>query len=127
VTTTRGKRKFRPLPSSDVCLTYELLNRRGLVSFPINEVAKAKVDTLVTNIGRTYWKKEIYPSNELKAVAYLYFLIKDHPFTDGNKRTASLVFGVVCELNNLKPNFSEFTLDELRYSSKRFRKMTTRG
>ena len=46
-------------------------------------------------------------------MAYLYFLIKDHPFTDGNKRTASLVFEVVCDINDLNPNFKEFTLDQL--------------
>ena len=111
--TTRGKRKFRPVPSSVVCLIYELLHSRGLVSFPITDEAKAKAETLVINIIGTNWGKKNYDPNEQRAVAYLYFIIKDHPFTDGNKRTASLVFSVVCEINDLKPDYTEFTLDEV--------------
>jgi prophage maintenance system killer protein len=34
-------------------------------------------------------------------------------FTDGNKRTASLTFSTICGLNNLEPNFSRKTLDEM--------------
>ena len=33
---------------------------------------------------------------------YFYFIINDHVFTDGNKRTATLCFLVICEMNNLK-------------------------
>ena len=113
MTTTKGKKKFRPVTSSVVCLAYGLLHSRGLVSFPITDESKAKIETLVINIDGSNWGEENYYPNEQKAVAYLYFLIKDHPFTDGNKRTASLVFSVVCEINNLKPNYSEFTLDEV--------------
>jgi len=100
---TRGKRKFRPVPSSVVCLIYELLHSRGLVSFPITDEAKAKVETLVINIIGTNWGKKNYDPNEQKAVAYLYFIIKDYPFTDGNKRTASLVFSVVLTALKLEP------------------------
>lgn len=46
-------------------------------------------------------------------IAYLYFLIKDHPFTDGNKRTASLVFLTLCDINALFPRYGDFSLDEL--------------
>ncbi|MHB8914120.1 MAG: Fic family protein [Minisyncoccota bacterium] len=44
-----------------------------------------------------------------------YFLIKDHPFVDGNKRTACLVFSVVCDINQLVPKFGNGNpaLDEL--------------
>lgn len=61
----------------------------------------------------SYFGVNLYDTAELKAVAYLYFLIKDHPFTDGNKRTASLVFEVVCEMNSLAPNYQNFILDAL--------------
>ena len=54
-----------------------------------------------------------YNLNTEKAVAYLYFLIKDHPFTDGNKRTACLSFAIVCSLNDIVPNYRDFALDEL--------------
>ena len=72
-----------------------------------------KIEAIVANISNTYFGNEIYSTSEEKAVAFLYFLIKDHPFTDGNKRTASLIFEVVCDINNLTPNFKDFTLDQL--------------
>ena len=111
VTMTQGKKIFQLVTSKDVCLIYELLHNRNFVSFPLTEESKNKVDALVISINSNYFDREIYSSTEEKAVAYLYFLIKDHPFTDGNKRTASLVFEVICDLNRLKPNYSEFTLD----------------
>ena len=33
-----------------------------------------------------------YPSIESKAAHLLYFIIKNHPFSDGNKRIGSLLF-----------------------------------
>jgi|SRR3989344_4400820 len=107
------KKSFQPLTSNDVCQIYELLNKQGLVSFPITEIARNKVDSLVSSITGSYFGHEIYSSVEEKAVAYLYFLIKDHPFTDGNKRTASLTFSTLCELNGLNPYYEEIGLDEL--------------
>ncbi len=34
----------------------------------------------------------LYRSREEKAANLLYFLVKDHPFTDGNKRIGALLF-----------------------------------
>ena len=34
----------------------------------------------------------LYRTREEKAANLLYFLVKDHPFTDGNKRIGSLLF-----------------------------------
>lgn len=107
------RKKFIPLTSSDVCATYNLLFQQGLVSFPITGEAEAKLDAIVANINTIYFGTERYPSSEEKAVAYLYFLINDHPFTDGNKRTATLSFLTLCELNDLTPRFEGFTLDQL--------------
>ncbi len=43
-------------------------------------------------IYQTFDKEELYPSIEEKAANLLYLTIKDHPFTDGNKRIGSLLF-----------------------------------
>ncbi|OGY99141.1 MAG: hypothetical protein A2945_04240 [Candidatus Liptonbacteria bacterium RIFCSPLOWO2_01_FULL_52_25] len=110
---TSAKKTFQPVTLSGVCLIYELLHKNGFVSFPLTGGGKQKVDALVANINGSYFGVTPYETAELRAVAYLYFLIKDHPFTDGNKRTASLVFEVVCEMNSLKPNYQDFTLDAL--------------
>ncbi|MEN8236118.1 MAG: type II toxin-antitoxin system death-on-curing family toxin [Pseudomonadota bacterium] len=42
-----------------------------------------------------------------KASAYLYHLIKNHPFFDGNKRTAVFCFLVFFDENNVEISFDE--------------------
>jgi prophage maintenance system killer protein len=43
-------------------------------------------------IYQTYEGKELYPSAEEKAANLLYFIVKNHAFSDGNKRIAAAVF-----------------------------------
>ena len=38
------------------------------------------------------------------AAAYLFYLCRNHPFVDGNKRTALAAYLVVLDLNGLLPN-----------------------
>jgi len=51
-------------------------------------------------IYQTFGKKELYSSLEEKAAHLLYFIIKDHPFVDGNKRIASFLFVYFLDKNN---------------------------
>lgn len=44
------------------------------------------------NIYQSFDGKELYPSVEEKAAHLLYFIIKDHPFNDGNKRSGAFLF-----------------------------------
>ncbi len=106
------RKTFRLPTSSDVCAIYELLLEQELVSFALTADAQHKIESLVSTIGGTYFGVEPYPSLEQKAVAYLYFLIKDHPFVDGNKRTATLTFLTICRVNNLEMN-ATIRMDEL--------------
>ncbi len=55
---------------------------------------------IIKNIYQTFGAKELYPSLEEKAAHLLYFIIKDHPFVDGNKRIASLLFIIFLQNNN---------------------------
>ena len=59
-----------------------------------------KFKAVLGNIGQTFGGKELYASLEEKAAHLLYFIIKDHPFTDGNKRIGSLVFMLYLVQNN---------------------------
>lgn len=43
-------------------------------------------------IYQTFDGKDVYPSVEEKAANLLYFVVKNHAFTDGNKRIAAAVF-----------------------------------
>ena len=47
---------------------------------------------LLGAIDQTFDGQDLYPTIEEKAAHLLYFVIKDHPFTDGNKRIGSLLF-----------------------------------
>ncbi len=52
----------------------------------------AQLDGIIGNLYQTFSCVELYPSVEDKASHLLYFIIKDHPFSDGNKRSASFMF-----------------------------------
>jgi len=47
---------------------------------------------IVGNIMQTFGGKEVYPTIEEKAAHLLYFMVKNHPFTDGNKRSGAFAF-----------------------------------
>lgn len=53
----------------------------------------------IGNIYQSFDGVELYPSLQEKAANLLYFLIKDHPFLDGNKRIAAALFAYFLERN----------------------------
>lgn len=59
-----------------------------------------KFKGILGNIYQTFSGNELYPSLEEKAAHLLYFIIKDHPFVDGNKRIASFLFIYFLDKNN---------------------------
>lgn len=59
-----------------------------------------KFQAILGNIYQSFNGKELYPSLEEKAAHFLYFVIKDHPFIDGNKRIGSFLFVYFLDKNN---------------------------
>lgn len=57
-------------------------------------------DGALASIYQSFGGKELYPSVAEKAANLLYFVIKDHPFYDGNKRIGSLLFIVFLTIND---------------------------
>jgi len=51
-----------------------------------------KFESIVKNLWQTFDGKELYGTIEEKAAHLIYLTIKDHPFTDGNKRIAAFLF-----------------------------------
>ena len=51
-------------------------------------------------IFQSFEGKDLYPSTQAKGANLLYFVIKDHPFYDGNKRIGSLLFILFLTLND---------------------------
>lgn len=58
-----------------------------------------KLEGIIKTIYQTFDGKELYQSLEEKSAHLLYFIIKDHPFVDGNKRIASFLFIYFLEKN----------------------------
>lgn len=50
------------------------------------------LEAVLGNINQSFGGKALYPTIEQKAAHLLYFVIKDHPFVDGNKRIGSFLF-----------------------------------
>jgi death-on-curing family protein len=83
----------------------ELLNKNE-ASYLFGVDNGGKLQGILKSIYQTFNKKELYPSLEEKAAHLLYFIIKDHPFIDGNKRIASFLFIYFLDKNEYlyKPN-----------------------
>lgn len=60
------------------------------------------------NIYQTFDGKDLYPFLEEKAGHLLYFVVKNHSFTDGNKRIAAFLFVWFLERNKLLFNQQGF-------------------
>lgn len=56
------------------------------------ERAEGSISGIVGNVMQSFDGKEVYPTVEEKAAHLLYFLIKNHPFIDGNKRSGAYAF-----------------------------------
>lgn len=53
---------------------------------------KGAIAGIVGNVMQSFGGKELYESAEEKAAHLLYFMVKDHPFVDGNKRSGAYAF-----------------------------------
>ena len=74
------------------------------------------LESTLLNIEQTWGGEALYPTIESRAAHLLYFVIKDRPLSDGNKRTASLLFLDYLLRNNAllgtsgQPRFSDTAL-----------------
>ena len=59
-----------------------------------------ELEGIIGNIYQTFDCLDLYPSFEEKASHLIYFIIKDHPFSDGNKRIGSLLFLLLLRRNH---------------------------
>ena len=55
----------------------------------------------IASIYQTFDGNDLYPSIEEKAANPLYFITKNHSFSDGNKRIAALLFLYFLERNGI--------------------------
>jgi prophage maintenance system killer protein len=92
------------LTKKKVKLTAEKLNK-GLVELKVALIAKGEatdifgiernknsVAGIIGNVMQSFGGEELYPTVEVKAANLLYFIVKNHPFVDGNKRSGAYAF-----------------------------------
>lgn len=85
------------LPTIDEALTSlsglktELMTR-GEATELFAQEREQGLSSLLGNLDQSVFGEPAYPSIEAKAAHLLYFVIKNHPFSDGNKRSAAFLF-----------------------------------
>ncbi|MDD2321732.1 MAG: Fic family protein, partial [Geobacteraceae bacterium] len=73
----------------------------GLFGIEKDQGFKSAIGT----INQTFDGKELYPSIEEKAANLLYFVVKNHAFSDGNKRIAAAIFLYYLGMNGILYRF----------------------
>ncbi|HTN70176.1 MAG TPA: virulence protein RhuM/Fic/DOC family protein [Methylomirabilota bacterium] len=70
----------------------ESLAARGEASDLFGQEPSDQLHGILGAIEQTFGGEALYPTAQARAAHLLYFVIKDHPFSDGNKRIGTLLF-----------------------------------
>lgn len=73
-------------------LKQDLMNKKQATDLFGQERNKNSVEGIIGNVFQSAFGQDVYPSAEKKAAHLLYFMIKNHPFADGNKRSGAFAF-----------------------------------
>lgn len=65
------------------------------------------LQSILGNIEQTFGGEPLYKTAEERGAHLLYFIIKDHPFSDGNKRIGCLIFLLYLKLQNIKTSLND--------------------
>jgi prophage maintenance system killer protein len=71
------------------------------------------IQGILGSIEQTMFGESLYQTREEKAAHLLYFVIKDHPFSDGNKRIGSFLFLLYLQQEGMDMNINENALTAL--------------
>ncbi len=91
---TRKQVKFtaEQLQSALSEMKTELIERGEATDLFGQERSAESVGGIVGSVFQTFGGKPLYATTEEKAAHLLYFMVKNHPFTDGNKRSGAFSF-----------------------------------
>ena len=73
-------------------LKQELIKKGEATELFAQEKQKGKLTGIFGSVFQTVFGEDAYPTIEQKAAHLLYFIVKNHPFTDGNKRSGAFSF-----------------------------------
>ncbi|HQS85085.1 MAG TPA: virulence protein RhuM/Fic/DOC family protein [Alphaproteobacteria bacterium] len=97
---------YQDASKSIAFLKSNLLSRNEATPLFGQEREKA-LESIVKTIEQTFDGEPLYKTIEEKAAHLLYFIIKDHPFTDGNKRIGSFIFLLYLNFQNIPANLND--------------------
>jgi len=78
----------------------ETLVKKGEATPLFGQQRETQLQAILGTIHQTFAEVFLYPSCEERAAHLLYFVIKDHPFVDGNKRIGSFLFLLYLQSQN---------------------------
>ncbi|MCW1930166.1 MAG: virulence RhuM family protein [Candidatus Kerfeldbacteria bacterium] len=70
----------------------QLIKERSATEIFAQERSSEALSGIVGNVFQGFGGKDVYASIEEKAAHLLYFIVKNHPFVDGNKRSGAFAF-----------------------------------
>ncbi len=73
-------------------LRNELIKKGEAKDIFAQERSAGSVEGIVGNVMQSFGGKPVYATVEEKAAHLLYFMVKNHPFVDGNKRSGAFAF-----------------------------------
>jgi len=73
-------------------LKEDLISKKQATQLFAQEKSRGSVEGIVGNVFQSVFGSDAYPTLEEKAAHLLYFMVKNHPFTDGNKRGGAFAF-----------------------------------
>jgi death-on-curing family protein len=73
-------------------LKKELIHKKEATDIFAQEKLQGSLEGIVGNVFQTIFGQDAYQTIEEKAAHLLYFIIKNHPFNDGNKRSGAFAF-----------------------------------
>ena len=73
-------------------LRCELIRKGEATELFAQEKKIGSVEGIIGNVMQSFGGKSVYATTEEKAAHLLYFMVKNHPFTDGNKRSGAFAF-----------------------------------
>lgn len=73
-------------------LRKDLIKKGEATDIFAQERKKGSVEGIVGNVMQSFGGKPVYPTVEEKSANLLYFMVKNHPFVDGNKRSGAFTF-----------------------------------
>lgn len=73
-------------------LKRELIRKKEATELFAQEKKHGSLEGIFGNVFQSVFEQDAYPSIEEKAAHLLYFIVKNHPFNDGNKRSGAFSF-----------------------------------